>query len=420
MTDQRPPLFQVAQINFPTPDISLLANGLKVYMIEGGSQEVCKLDFMFLAGRPFEHKRLTAATMAGVLKEGSEKYTAATIADMVDQAGATMSSPFSFDHISLQLSCLNKYVEELLPLMIDVLRRPAFDKHEISLFKKRTERRLAVDLSNNEVIAYRKATEQYFGPQHPYGYNSEITLYRDVNRDDLKLHHEHYFRPNHAILFMAGRIPPALVDKINTMVESWEEGQPSKHPIMPEIAVPVANRIEEDMGKSQTAIRVGRRLFNRNHPDWPAIFVMNTVLGGYFGSRLMKHLREQKGLTYGVHSTVESLRYDGYLSISLETERKYARRALKGIYQEIEILQNELVPVNELQMVKNYLGGYLLSLMDGPLQTLEVLKNNLAEESPFDFTTSLLKQIASIRADDIRQMAQKYLAKDLLSEVIIY
>lgn len=420
MTVHRPPLFQVAQINFPVPEITSFSNGLKIYSLEGGSQEVCKIDFMFLAGRPFENKRLTAATMASVLKEGSQEYPAADIADAVDLVGATISSPFSFDHISLQISCLTKYVEQLLPILIDIVRHPVFDPAELALFKKRTERRLAVDLSNNEVIAYRKATEQYFGEAHPYGYNSDITLYQEVTREDLQLHHQQYFQPHNAILFISGRIPPGLIERLESALSDWMGKDTIKKPVFPEIHLRARSRIEEDMGKPQSAIRVGRRLFNRNHKDWPAVFVLNTILGGYFGSRLMKHLREDKGLTYGVQSSLESLRYDGYLSISLETERKHVRKALKGIYHEIEILQNELIPMAELQMVKNYLGGYLLSLMDGPLQTLEVLKNNLAEESPYDFTTVLLKEIASLKAEDIRVMAQTYLVREELSEVIIH
>lgn len=419
MIDDKPPLFQVAQIHFPPPTIHSFSSGLKVYVLEGGSQDVCKIDFMFLAGRPFEHKKLTAATVAAIIKEGTKSRSAALIADAVDLLGATISSPFSFDHINLQLSCLTKHVHRLLPILIDMVRHPAFEESEISLFKKRTERRLAVDLSNNEVIAYRKATEQYFGDSHPYGYNSDITLYREISRDDLHQHHQRYFQPDNTSLFISGRLPEDLLVEIEGLLAGWTSDLKAKLPMIPSTEGTVG-KIVEDMGKSQSAIRVGRRLFNRNDPNWPALFVLNTILGGYFGSRLMKNLREQKGLTYGVQSSLESLKYDGYLSISLETERKFVNRALKGIYQEIEKLQNDLVPTSELQMVKNYLGGYLLSLMDGPLQTHEVLKNNLAEDSPYDFTSNLLNQIARLSAENVRTMAQDFLKQEDLSEVIIH
>jgi predicted Zn-dependent peptidase len=174
------------------------------------------------------------------------------------------------------------------------------------------------------------------------------------------------------------------------------------------------------MGKPQSAIRIGRPLFNRNNPDWPAMFLLNTVLGGYFGSRLMKNLREKRGLTYGVHSSVESLKYHGYLSISLETEKKNVKKALKQIYREIDILRQETVPEAELQMVKNYTGGYLLSMMDGPLQILEVLKNNLSEDSPVNFTAQLLQRLAKISGPEIRNTAQRYLQIDDLYEVVIH
>lgn len=419
MIDHRPTLFQVSQINFPTPSIRALCNGLPVYIVEGGSQEVCKVDFMFLAGRPFEEKKLTAATMAAIIKEGSRSFTASSIADSVDLLGATISSPFSFDHISLQLTCLTKHVGALIPILVDIIRYPSFEDSELNLFKKRTERRLAVDLSNNEVIAYRKATEQYFGSEHPYGYNSDITLYQKINQEDLFKHHQRYFQPGNAILFISGRMPKDLIDRLDSLLSDWQNNSVPPVPVLPGYPQ-TRSIIVEDMGKSQSALRVGRRLFNRNHVDWPGLFVLNTILGGYFGSRLMKTLREKKGLTYGVQSSLESLKYDGYWSISLETEKKFVKKSLAGIYQEIEILQNDLVPSSELQMVKNYIGGYLLSLMDGPLQTLEVLKNNLAEDSAYDFTVYLLDRIARIQPEEIRDLAQSYLQRETLSEVIIH
>jgi predicted Zn-dependent peptidase len=414
-----PPHYQVDRIDFPEPRSTSFNNGLNAVILEGGSQEVCKIDLMFLAGRPFERKRLTAATLAGTIKEGTLKQTASMIADSVDHRGATISSPFSFDHISLQLTCLTKHVTHLLPTLIEIVRQPAFDASELQLFKKRRLQRLAVDLSNNDVIAYRKATEQYFGTNHPYGYNSSITLYEAVVRDDLLEHHASYFTPKNALLFIGGRLSDGLLEQIEDLIDDWEGPDFQDEPkLYPRELLP--STIVENMNKPQSAIRIGRRLFNRNHPDWPAFFVLNTVLGGYFGSRLMKNLRESKGLTYGVQSSLESLKYDGYFSISLETDRKYVKKALKQIDQEIEILQNDLVPQAELQMVKNYLGGYLLSLLDGPLQTLDVLKNNLAEDSPFDFTSTLLHKIAELTSKDIQLMAQTYLNKQDLSQVVIH
>ena len=419
MTANHPPHFQVDHIDFPEPRSISFNNGLRSLILEGGSQEVCKIDLMFLAGRPFEHKRLTAATLASTIKEGTLKQTASVIADAVDHRGATISSPFSFDHISLQLTCLTKHVAHLLPTLIEITRQPAFEASELQLFKKRTLQRLAVDLSNNDVIAYRKATEQYFGADHPYGYNSNITLYEAVDREDLLFHHAKYFTPKNALLFIGGRLSERLLVQIEDLVQDWEGSDFQAEPRL-ESSQSLPSVIEENMNKPQSAIRVGRRLFNRNHQDWPAFFALNTILGGYFGSRLMKNLRESKGLTYGVQSSLESLKYDGYFSISLETDRKYVKKALRQIYHEIEILQNELVPETELQMVKNYLGGYLLSLMDGPLQTLEVLKNNIAEDSPYDFTSMLLRKIAELTSKEIQLMAQRYLSYQDLSQVVIH
>jgi predicted Zn-dependent peptidase len=414
-----PPIYQIDKIGFPTPKTMFLKNGMQVFIIEGGSQEVCKIDFMFEAGRPHEHKRLTAATVAGIIKEGTIKSSASAIAEAVDHCGASISSPFSFDHIDLQLVCLSKHLTHLLPLLVEIVRKPLFDDAELTLFKKRTIQRLAVDLSHNDVVCYREATAQYFGKEHPYGYNSDESSYLAVTKEDLIHHHQRFFGPQNGKIFIAGKFTPDLLPALDMLLADWQPKTEKVTPLLP-VLPSVRYHFRGDMGKPQSAIRIGRPLFNRNHPDWPAMFLLNTILGGYFGSRLMKNLREKRGLTYGVHSSVESLKYHGYLSISLETEKTNVKKVLKEIYREIDILRQETVPEAELQMVKNYTGGYLLSLMDGPLQILEVLKNNLSEDSPVDFTAQLLHRLAKITASEIRSTAQRYLRQDDLYEVVIH
>ncbi|NND31926.1 MAG: insulinase family protein [Saprospiraceae bacterium] len=414
-----PPIYQIDQIHFPLPETILLSNGIPVYLIEGGSQDVCKIDFMFDAGRPYEHKRLTATTLAGIIKEGTKTRSAHLIAEETDHCGASISSPFSFDHIHLQLVCLTKHVLTLLPILIDIAREPVFEESELQLFKKRTLQRLAVDLSHNDVVCYRKATELYFGPEHPYGYNSSQTAYLDVQREDLIQHHTAFFGPQNAKIFVAGRLPHDLVSHIEMLTSDWPSGIVAGMPVFPD-PVQGSGVVVDDLNKAQSALRIGRPLFNRNHPDWPGVFLLNTILGGYFGSRLMKNIREKKGLTYGVQSTLESLKFHGYLSISLETERQQVGKVIREIFKEIDILQQSRIPDAELQMAKNYTGGYLLSLMDGPLQILEVLKNNIAEDSPINFTEQLLKKLSDTTADTVMALAQRYLNKEDLYQVIIH
>ena len=414
-----PPIYRVDRLDFPVPKTLRLRSGIPVFLVEGGSQDVCKLDFMFAAGRPYEDKRLTATTLAGIIREGTKNRSASSIAEAVDHCGASISSPFSFDHVHLQLVCLTKHVETLLPLFIDIIREPSFDNTELELFKKRTLQRLSVDLSHNDVVCYRRATESYFGPQHPYGYNSSSDAFLQVQQEDLIQHHRRFIGPQNAIAFIAGRIPEKLLHQIEHLTQDWTSSATISKPDFPRASF-AGERIVQDMDKPQTALRIGRPLFNRNHPDWPCVFLLNTILGGYFGSRLMKNLREEKGLTYGVQSTVESLRFDGYLSISLEAERRQVDKVIDEIYNEIDRLQQSPVSDAELQMVKNYTGGYLLSMMDGPLQILEVLKNNVAEDSPINFTEQLLKKLSNIDGEAVMKMAQKYLNREDLCEVIVH
>ncbi len=421
-SDRRPPrpaILPVTSIDFPEVRQLFLSNGMPVYLLIGGSHPVVKMEVVFDAGRPHETKRLVATTCAAMLREGTTQLKAHDIASTIDHLGASLSSPFSFDVIRLQLHCLTKHVHEALPIWSQVAIDPTFPEDELALYKQRTVQRLAVDLSHNDVLAYRKATELFFGSAHPYGYNSTAAGYQEVARADLLAHHQRLLNPQNASIFVAGQPPADMVTLLEDNFGAWQGKGSRSEPSLSVEADP-SKWLEEDRGKQQSAIRVGRRLFRRSHPDFPAMLVLNTLLGGYFGSRLMRNVREQKGLTYGIESSMELMKYDGYFSISLETDRVNVKPVLREIDREIIRLQEELVTPDELNMVKNYLSGYVVSLMDGPLRTIQLVISHVHKGLPVDSAIQTLEGIKRTTAERVQQLAIKYLQTDALTRVIIH
>lgn len=169
----------------------------------------------------------------------------------------------------------------------------------------------------------------------------------------------------------------------------------------------------------QTAVRIGKRLFHRSHPDYAGMFVLTSLLGGYFSSRLVNNLREEKGYTYNVYASVDTLRYDGYFQISTETNKKFRRATVKEIYKEIELLQNELVTDSELQMLKNYLLGNLLTGLDGAFNTHEAIKTLLVEGVSLQHFEDFVKTIQQIQPAEIKALAQKHLQIETMHEVLV-
>lgn len=402
-----PPLHPIVDIKYPKLVAYTLTNTIPVYELNMGTQEVIKIDWVFEAGRYQEFKPSLARTTAQMLKEGTENYTSVEIAEKLDFYGATLSVIDGFDISTVSFSCLNKYIYYLLPLVHELLTKPNFPQKELENIKNRNAERLKVDAVKNDVIAYRKATELLFGGQHPYGYNSSEQTYRAIDRADLIAFHQKYYDLAHAKILVSGKI----TTEIRTILADFF-GKPfdTKPLILKEnLLIEPNNEKKMEIGREnsvQTAIRIARKLFNRQHEDYPAFYMLNTILGGYFGSRLMSNIREEKGLTYGIDSYTDMMRHSGYAAISTEVNKDAKDIVLHEIFIEMKRLQTELVPKAELEMVRSYLMGAFLMNIDGAFSCAELLVSLDFKIVEFE---RLIAKIKNINAKELQIMAQKYL-----------
>jgi predicted Zn-dependent peptidase len=170
-------------------------------------------------------------------------------------------------------------------------------------------------------------------------------------------------------------------------------------------------------GAVQTAIRMGVPLFKRSHPDYPGLYFLNTLLGGYFGSRLMSNIREDKGYTYNINSSLDCMRYDGCWLISTETSPLYEEATRDEIRREIDDLHRSYVKPEEIKMVGNYILGVLMSMLDGPFHAAEAVKGLVSEEADLNFFSSMAELCHRITPEQLQQLSQKYLDPDQFVEV---
>ena len=406
-------------VHLPMPKEHVLDNGIRVYEINKGTQELVKIEVIFDAGRPFEQKKLAARATADQLKEGTTQNQASTIAEHFDYYGSTLSIPFNLDTSNIILYSLNKHIEQVLPLFAEILLNPSFPQQELDTFIHRNQQRLSVDLTKNDVVAYRKITELIFGNQHPYGYNSYSETYAALNRSDLISHYENNYIAEQCRIFVSGKVPPNLIDLLNRYLGQQIPNQEKRQPLFEtKQQTPQALKIEHP-NTVQTALRIGRGLFNRHHEDYIPMYVLNTILGGYFGSRLMTNIREDKGYTYNIYSMLDSMHLGGCFYIGTEVSNEFVPHTLEEIYKEVALLQEEPVKAEELEMVKNYLIGNFLTLVDGPFNMAEVIKAQILEGLPAHFFQSLVEKTRSISATELQALAQKYFNKEDLWEVIV-
>ncbi|MEM1325869.1 MAG: pitrilysin family protein [Bacteroidota bacterium] len=414
-----PTIRAIDQVALPTIESLTLDNGLRVKLLNSGTQDVMKLELVVQAGRPFEQKRLASRTTIGLLKEGTTKRSSADLAELLDFYGASLSSPFSLDTGHLVLYSLTKHSEKLLPLFTEILTMPAFPEKELKAFVQRNQQRLKVDLSKEDIVAYRAISAYIFGSETPYGYNSTADMYAAIAREDILAHYQRNYLTDSSLLLVSGRVSDHFLRLMNqTLGQINLTSSPKMRGMTISNAPPESLHLPHEEGL-QSAIRIGKRLFSRQHPDYPGMFVLNTILGGYFGSRLMANIREDKGYTYNIYSSLDPLKYDGYFYVGTEVGNAFVQPTIKEIYQEMNVLQQDLVDDEELDMVKNYLLGTFLMNLDGPFNAMDVYKSLVYNDLPSDYFEQLVDTVRYISAEKLRDLAQRHFQRESLWQVVV-
>ena len=407
---------EVRHLQLPRPELRHLDNGIPVYILDYPEQEIVKLEAVFRAGRPEEEKRLAARATARLLRDGTHSKSGAEIAEHLDFYGASITTPTNLDTTSFVLFSLKKYAHEVIPTFAEMIQSPSFPEDELENFRRTNIQDLLVELEKGETVAYRKVTELIFGEHHPYGYNSMPEDYTAIQRDDLLHFYNKWYTPSNCLLFASGRIDADVFNQINQhfgqnkkigtasrdRVSVVEDSIAAAKPQTAAVRVPLT-------GSLQTAIKIGRKIFSRSHPDFNGMVVLNTLLGGYFGSRLMTNIREKKGFTYNIYSSVDAYQLDGCLYIATEVSPEKSAAAVRAIFREFKKLREAPVPEEELSMVRNYILGMLLNGLDGPINSSDMVRNQIVEYQTSENFEALIQTVRTISAEALQALAQQYL-----------
>jgi len=276
---------------------------------------------------------------------------------------------------------------------------------------------MAINLTKNDVIGYRALTEGLYGADGAYGYNSMPDMLDDITSQDLHYHYQNSCVKNRAYLFISGDFSDdhiKLVDEMSNHINSLQTREISyQKPSTQKLSLNIKGR------ENQSSLKLGLPLFSRNHPDYSKIYFLNNILGGYFGSRLMKNIREDKGYTYNIYSMLDTYKYDGAWIISCELDEQYVSKTLSEIEKEFHLLKTQKVGEAELAMVKNYLLGNFMSSINGPLKAINTSKNQVLMGLNSTFYKDLFDEIQTFSAEDVQHTAQEYLNMSDFSKVIV-
>jgi len=413
-----PKIQAIRKVKFPSVSKHKLKNGIPLHIISSSDHDIIKLELVFKAGRSTEREPLSSKATSSLLKEGTTKYNSEELAEKIDFYGSSISCSSGMDTNSITLFCTKKYFKYSLELLQEILFTPRFPEQELLKYQTRSAERLHQELSKNAVVAYRKITEVIYGKEHCYGYNTFPESYNNIKRENIIHHFEHSYTSSSCQMYLSGCADDLIIRAIDDALgeEFGHKSLSSNYALPDDMAI---QQFKISGNKLQNSIKIGRRLFNRQHPDFYSLFMLNTVLGGYFGARLMSSIREEKGYTYNIYSVLESMAHDGYFYISTEVGSEYQEKTLDAIKEEMDLLQNEAVKDKELDMAKNYVLGNFLSMLDGPLKSSKILKmlnENGLLTSDFDNT---VETISCVSSDQLMKMAQKHLNFNDLHQVSV-
>ena len=423
---QMPSLHALPEITIPEAKKQKLDNGIPVYIINAGKQDILKVEFMFRNDVVSSKSPSLISSANKMLAEGTSAHTAMELAEMLDYYGSFFETEYSFDTSSVVLYTLSKHLEKSLVIIKEILFDAIFPEQELSTYKQNSRQHLIV---NNEKVGYvarKKFNEMVFGSTHAYGYVEKLEDYDTMQREELRSVFSALYTKDNCTVLVAGKEPGDLMKVLNANFggSDWKKtgvlsssvsgfGLNIKH------GTQNTKLFIEKKNSVQSAIRIGKPLFNKTNPDYAGMNVLNTVLGGYFGSRLMSNIREDKGYTYGIGSAVVSLLQGGYFFIAAETGVKVTEPAIHEIYKEIERLKTEIIPTEELSMVKNYLSGSFLRSFDGAFQLADRCKGIIIYGLNYDYFYNYLKVIKTITPEELRHLANKYFQNDSFYELVV-
>ena len=399
-----------------------LDNGVHVYAINAGAQDVLQVEMVFYAGTFFEKSKAVAGATNFLLKNGTVSRTAFQLNETFDYYGSSCSRACYSETATISLHTLTKHVEKLLPLVNDMLTNSIFLQDELDTFKQNSKQRLKVNLQKADFIAGRTIDKLVYGEAHPYGTYNQAEDYDLLTVEQLKTFYNDHYVNGKCVIFVAGKLPNNLKEvlnenfgKLNLTAPNFELQKITTTP-----ATEKKHVIKNDENAVQGAIRISQPFPNRHHPDFKKVMVLNTIFGGFFGSRLMSNIREEKGYTYGIHSYIQNHIQESAWLISTEAGKDVCLATITEVYKEMQILREELIDEEELNLVKNYMIGSILGDLDGPFQIIGKWKNIVLNNLDEQYFNESVEAVKSVTAAELQVLAKKYLVPENFYELVVY
>jgi zinc protease len=393
-----------------------LSNGVPLYLVSGGDQDVLKVELTAQAGRSAEETRGAAYFSAQLLSKGTSRKSSFDIAQIFDRFGAHLEISAGLDFASISLYSLTRNLEPALYLLQELLTDATFPDKELAQIQSIYLQNLRVNNEKTSFLASKLFRRTLFGEYHPYGTELDEKDVNSLTREHLAMHSRRFH--SGLIAFASGKIDAKSETLLNTVLGTLP-AQPGATATVAQTEGSLINQYQQKEGSVQASIRMGKKSVMRSHPDYADVLFLSHILGGYFGSRLMKNIREEKGLTYGIHASLHALLQDSYIAIGTDVNKENVQLTIDEIKKELRRLREEPIDSNELETAQNHFIGGLQSELTTAFAHADKIKTITLFGLDHAYYNNLIARIGRISAPDIQRIAEQYFSEDSFLEVVV-
>lgn len=415
-----PPNFvDISSLNIQHPNEISSSNGLNLYWLDNKDFNVIKVELVFSVGTKHQDKPLLASFTNELVFEGTDKYSSEEIAEKFDYYGAQPKTSITSDRSSFSLICLKKDFFELYPYFLEVIFNASYPEQEVNIHRKRKKQNYILNKKKVSYLAGEQLNKVLFESTKYESKNNE-EAYDNISASELKEFHSRYYRNAKFDVFCSGNVSDNDANKILDLSSTYFSSKTNLTE-MDRVVESISKEVKLEVIKgTQSCVKFGKIIdVDYASPDFFYLNITNTLLGGFFGSRLMQNIREDKGYTYGIGSGFSVLENASFLSISTEVDNKYIDDTIAQINYELDRLANELITEDELEILTNYIKGGLLKANDGVFLIMDNFKSMKYHNQSLEYFNQYFNFLNSIDPSKIKEVARQYFNKNSFSTIVV-
>lgn len=410
---------EINKINFVKPEKHIFDNGIKAFLFQSQNSPVIKLDVVFAAGLEKENIKMQSLFANALLKEAPEGLTSDETAEYFDFYGAFIESFVGSDTAGLRLYVPQRYLIDVLPIFAGLIKNPSLPENEFELLRSKNKEAIKNSLHKTKYTAMKGINNELFGNNHPRGM---LIAPEDADKlalSDIRSFVNENYSASNCFIQIAGMADKTTIDFCNRYLgQKFGNMQKSTIKTLQIIESKEQLRLFEMKDAVQSSIYIAKNLGKIDEEELIDLGILNIVLGGYFGSRLMKNIREDKGYTYGIGSFIVEYNDCTALKITTDVGVDVTKNAISEVYKEIEKLHTTKIPASELKLVQNFVSGDMLAAFDGVFQTSAVWEKLITQGRSASFIKKQSDRIRTITPSDLKKLAEKYLKIDGFHTVV--